>query len=372
MSNIFPFDLNYRFLTHAHSHVAMLGWIYLMIFGFFVYYFVPNKKSLHKRLFWITQVSVWGMMVSFPIQGYGIVSISFSTLHILCSYYFSFIIWKNLANAKPHITLFLRTSIVFMLISTLGVWLLGPAIGWYGKLSDFYQIAIQFFLHFQFNGWFHFASLGLLFYLMNISRSIKFQLLFGFMLLSTILTFSFPLSWYFSHDSLYWMNVTGILLSVPALFIFYIILFQKFLANSYPRSSTEIRLIQFSVLCYAIKVLFQLGSLSPEWGDAIVSNRSLVIGFIHLLMLGMLSSLLIAFLLQFTYIKPSLRLNLGTVCFLVGIVSSETLLLIQGYRYFLNLSPLPNFEIFISLASLLIPLGIMFYILHFKNNYQVA
>jgi len=27
--------VNYRFLTHAHSHVAMLGWVYLMIYTLF-------------------------------------------------------------------------------------------------------------------------------------------------------------------------------------------------------------------------------------------------------------------------------------------------------------------------------------------------
>ena len=86
--------LNYRYLTHAHSHVAMLGWVYLMLFTLIVYYFIPNKKPIYNQLFWLTEISVIGMMVSFPIQGYATISILFSTLHIFCSYYFVYLIWK--------------------------------------------------------------------------------------------------------------------------------------------------------------------------------------------------------------------------------------------------------------------------------------
>ena len=30
-------DFNFRFLTHAHSHVAMLGWLYLLLYSFIVF-----------------------------------------------------------------------------------------------------------------------------------------------------------------------------------------------------------------------------------------------------------------------------------------------------------------------------------------------
>ena len=83
--------INYRFLTHAHSHVAMLGWVYLMLFTLFVHYFILNKTKVFYRLFWLTEFSVLGMMLSFPIQGYAAVSITFSTLHILSSYYFAYL-----------------------------------------------------------------------------------------------------------------------------------------------------------------------------------------------------------------------------------------------------------------------------------------
>ena len=95
-----PMGVNYRFLTHAHSHIAMLGWVYLMLFVLFVQYFVPEKKPIYTKLFWITQFAVLGMLFSFPFQGYAAVSITFSTLHIFCSYYFAYLIFKNHKNHK--------------------------------------------------------------------------------------------------------------------------------------------------------------------------------------------------------------------------------------------------------------------------------
>ena len=80
-------DINYRFLTHAHSHVAMLGWVYLMLYVLFVHYFVPEKLKVFNRLFWLTEVAVIGMMLTFPFQGYAAISITFSTLHIFMSFW---------------------------------------------------------------------------------------------------------------------------------------------------------------------------------------------------------------------------------------------------------------------------------------------
>lgn len=164
---VFPVGINFRYLTHAHSHVAMLGWVYLMLFSFFVYYFIPKPSKAYSRLFWVTEIAVLGMMLSFPFQGYAAISISFSTLHIFCSYYFFRLVWKDQAgNDLPERTL-LKTSLLFMLLSTIGIWFLGPAVATVGNQSAFFNIAIQFFLHFQFNGWFLFAVLAVFFKILS-------------------------------------------------------------------------------------------------------------------------------------------------------------------------------------------------------------
>ena len=59
---------------------------------------IVEDEKFYNRLFWVTQLAVVGMMIDFPAQGYAFVSILFSTLHIFCSYYFCYLIWKD---AKP-------------------------------------------------------------------------------------------------------------------------------------------------------------------------------------------------------------------------------------------------------------------------------
>ncbi|MFH6950359.1 hypothetical protein ACHRV6_17825 [Flavobacterium sp. FlaQc-51] len=162
---LFNFDgINYSFLLHAHSHVAMLGWVYMTIYVLIVRMFIPKDKSykpIYNRLFWMTEFTVIGMMISFPVQGYAFFSILFSTAHILLSYVFCVLVWKDCSKENTRERKLLMTAILFLVFSTFGVWCLGPALNMLGKQNAFYQIAIQFFLHFQFNGWFLFAVFAL-------------------------------------------------------------------------------------------------------------------------------------------------------------------------------------------------------------------
>jgi hypothetical protein len=81
----------YKNLLHTHSHIALLGWGYMLIMGYYVFSFGSDQKrvGLYKKMLTINVVAGLGMLVSFPIQGYGAVSIFFSTIQLLSSYYFS-------------------------------------------------------------------------------------------------------------------------------------------------------------------------------------------------------------------------------------------------------------------------------------------
>lgn len=356
--------LNYRYLTHAHSHIAMLGWVYLMLYVFIIHYFVPEKKPIYNRLFWLTQFAVIGMMFSFPFQGYGVISITFSTLHIVCSYYFVYLIWKHHKTKSVVTTLLLRASLLFMLLSTVGVWCLGPAVGMLGKASAFYQIAIQFFLHFQFNGWFLIVVIAIFFHLLNVKNSKLFRQFFWLLILSTILTFSLPVQWFAPHNALLWINGIGIILQVVTLYMFLKIIKPKLETLIKKETKLLFYLLHFAILCFILKVLFQLLSILPEFSQVVYEHRNFVIGFIHLLMLGVISGFLFSFILKQDLLSSSRTLYLGIFSFLLGFILTEILLLIQGFKFYFGSGMLSNYYMFLFLFSILLPLGILLLLLN--------
>jgi hypothetical protein len=364
--------LNYRFLTHAHSHVAMLGWVYLMLFTLIVHYFIPDKKPIYNRLFWLTEFAVIGMMISFPFQGYAAVSISFSTLHIFCSYYFAYLIWKNHQTESVVTKKLLKASLLFMVLSTLGVWCLGPAVSMLGQASAFYQIAIQFFLHFQFNGWFLIAVIAVFFHLLQIEDSKLFRVFFSLLIASTILTFALPVQWFAPHKTLLFINAVGILLQLASLYTFLKLIKPNLLNHVNAKPKIILYLYFFSVLCFSLKTLLQALTLIPEFSLVVFEHRNFIIGFIHLMMLGIISGFLFSFILNTRLIRFTKSLYIGIYSFLLGFVLTETLLLIQGYKFYFGEGILTNYYLLLFLFSILLPVGILFIFLHIIKTKQDA
>ncbi|MCR8668671.1 hypothetical protein NO995_13340 [Aestuariibaculum sp. M13] len=361
--------LNYRFLTHAHSHVAMLGWVYLMLYVFIVHYFIPDKKPIFNKLFWVTEIAVVGMMFSFPFQGYAAISITFSTLHIFCSYYFVYLVWKHHKTTSKAVGLMLKTSLLFMLISTIGVWCLGPAVGLLGQASAFYQIAIQFFLHFQFNGWFLIAVLALLFHILKIEDSRLFRYFFKLLITSTIFTFALSVQWFAPHSILIYINVLGVILQLLTLYLFFKLIRFELKKSLKTQFKLIVTLYYFSVFCFILKILLQGVTLIPEFSEAVFMHRNLVIGFIHLVMLGVITGFLFAFLYRDQ--KPTVSLKLGLYSFLLGFVLTEVILLVQGIRFYFGVGLISNYYLILFLFSVLFPLGILFILLSFVNQKNI-
>ena len=158
--------INYKYFLHGHSHVAFMGWIFNALFAIIYISFIKQNDRPIKSysiMFWLFQISVVGMLLTFPVQGYAALSITFSTMHVLVSWWFAFKAWKDISDLPAHKfsapRAFIKWSLLFMVLSSAGPFALGYIMA--KGLSDtyFYQLAIYFYLHFQYNGWFTFAIL---------------------------------------------------------------------------------------------------------------------------------------------------------------------------------------------------------------------
>lgn len=360
--------VNFQFLLHGHSHVAMLGWVYLMLYSLIVHFFVPKEtqqKPIYNRLFWVTQVAVMGMMVRFPVEGYAMLSIAFSTLHIFCSYFFCRLIWKDAQASSFPEKQMLRTALFFMVLSTIGVWCLGPAVGLMGKASAFYQIAIQFFLHFQFNGWFMFAVLALFFHQLKAKIDDKqFQFFYKLLVTATVLTLALPVSWYLSNPIFYWINSLGVVLQLAAFLVFVKICKPHLQAFFTSLKKIEKIVYGFALFSLALKIGIQLVVLLPGLDQISHQIRNFVIGYIHLAMLGIITGFLLGFALQNKFINgKSIWINWGLSLFLLGFVGTEMLLFIQGGYFFFDKGPMPMYQQNLFFTSIGLPAGLLMVII---------
>ena len=361
--------LDYRNMMHGHSHVAMLGWVYMALYLLIGYRFIPREKwqkPIYSKLFWFTQITVLGMMISFPLQGYGAVSIAFSSLHILASYAFCYLVCRDHKIKHPEVALLLKAGLVLLVISTIGVWSLGPLTLSGGRSSTLYQLAIQFYLHFQFHGWFTFSLLALLLDVLtrnSLFNSTTFKRFYAMLLISVILTYGLVLEWGLGGPFPLILNGLGLVSQLMALLLFFKMMRENkpdFFLNKSPISKA---FLNFGLLSWIFKVIIQTAVLLPAVAVVSFTIRSFMIGFIHLTMLGFVSGLLFALIFEMSTMKRNEIVHAGKITFIVGFVVTEFLLFVQGLFYWLEWGQFPAFYELIFSASALLPISILLIIM---------
>lgn len=358
--------LHFKPFLHAHSHVAMLGWIYLALAVLLVPAFTTKQEAKRERydlLFWATQVAVLGMLFSFPWQGYGPVSISFSVVHIICSYIFAWWLWRAVPYRGELSVLFLRLALAFMVLSTVAIWMMGPIMATSWRNSIFYYMAVQFYLHFQFNGWFLFGVLALLFRYLE-QQGFRLETFprrwFTALLVSScVLTYALAVAWGNPEWPVFMANSIGVLLQLAALLVFVYWFWpqrQRLLSHLSKLSRV---LLGIGLASFAGKILMQSAVAVPLVAQAAYTIRNYVIGFIHLVLLGAVTGAILSFAIHWKYLSVDRRSSrLGLWLIFGGFITSELLLFLQGSMFWAALGFIPLYYELLFGFSALIPLGV--------------
>lgn len=357
--HVHDMSFNFKHLTHAHSHVAILGWVYMALFLLLVKYFATGFGKDFGRLFFVTQLAVLGMIAGFPMQGYGPVSIAASSLYIIFSYVFSWLMFKKTKAEKSAAYSLMRTSLLWLCLSTISLWALGPIIAQLGAASKPALLTIQYFLHFQLNGWFLFAIVALFFHLIGLpdsKRFRRFHLAFG---LSLVLTFGLPVNWYYDYGIFRWINAAGIIFQLLSLYWGFLLIRSHYSEYWAGLDRLSRGLLLFSAVSFVLKITFQTFSLVPDIAKHIFDNRQAVIGFIHLMMLGIISAFLFfMYRLQVRNRNTRRLISIGICFFLAGIVLTEAILLYQGLCFYFPSLSIPNYPLYLWIFSFLLVAGI--------------
>lgn len=263
----FPF----KFVLHSHSHIMLLGFVFNALIVLLFTRFTNGIDKISYYLYLALQICVAVLLVGFIIQGYSLITIIFSTLHLWISYWLVIRLWKRLVGEKSDLLL-IKTGIVFHFISSIGPYALGPLMAMKMQASPWYQQAIFFYLHFQYFGSFFLWMLAVLFQKTTIKLSKNQILLIVF---SLILLYAHSLKYSFSYLTI------QILGGIGAAILILVLLKLK---NSFLRQKLQYQLF-FGILLL-IGVLNCFGSI-PYFSNLVVTNRFMLIAWLHLLFLGM-------------------------------------------------------------------------------------
>lgn len=337
---LFPLPwVDQKHLLHGHSHFAFAGWVSLALYVAIIHILQPGEKELKQfsRLLWMHQISSYGMLFTFPFMGYAAPSIVFSTFSILVSFWFTWLVW-GLIKTNTQLSFekkWLYAGLVCNAVSSLGTFALAYLMLNKIMQQSWYFGSVYFYLHFQYNGWFLFILLGLLFIYaakwMNVGQ-IKTSNRFFYLLIAALVP-----AWFLSMLWMRlpnWVHYAGIAASLLQLIAIY--LFCRFLLSMKHILQTAIHPVTkwmwiISISAFIIKIILQAFSAVPVLNQYAFGIRPIVIGFLHLVLLAFVSIFIMGFMVQNQLITVERKwARRGVWIFIAGVLLNEIILMLQG------------------------------------------
>lgn len=351
-----PFDgFAFRHWLHAHSHIMLLGWLFNAAFILWVEKtFKSAVPPPFVGLFGALQVANAGMLATFPVTGYAAGSIAFSTLHILLSFVVIALFIRD-HRGSPAERETLLWAVGFLLISAMGPFAVGVLMAKGMRESPLYDLAIYFYLHFQYNGWLTFILLTALYPFEKAHASFaRYNIrLLG---ISTLLSFSLSALWLGAGR---WLMVVGLFSAFLQVFA----LAGMFRAGSFTLASLlksgsrETRILTWLVAAaIPAKLLLQVLSAFPAAVSWYYFDRNLPIAYLHLVFLGVITPVI---LVKWTSARSGARLQLAVFLYAVAFVLSECLMVAESVGLKLNGRSIPYFYALLAMASAVLVLSLL-------------
>jgi len=125
-------------------------------------------------------------------------------------------------------------------------------------------------------------------------------------------------------------------------------------------------LLSLSAFSMTIKLVLQLGSTHPTLSHLAFGFRPIVIGYIHLVLLGIITIFILGFIVSEKLISIQKSVMSGIVIFVSGIFINEVLLMMQGGLALMTIS-VSHMNVYLFLAAIIMFSGISIILLNNKN-----
>ncbi|HEY0656497.1 MAG TPA: hypothetical protein VGD65_25365 [Chryseosolibacter sp.] len=325
--------INYSNFLHGHSHIMFLGWVFNALYLAFVFNHIEqHRQQFFKILFYVLQTLMVAMLISFPLQGYGFWSISFSTLHTLGAFVFAVNFIRQTSSVSSLSMQCVRIALIFFLVSAAGPFSLGYLMANDLGATNWYNFSIYFYLHFQYNGFFFFGILALFISQLE-SREIQFNVNLArtSILLFTVACIpAYLLSTLWAKPG-YAYNVAGsiaALLQLAGWVIFLKMVFDvaSSLRNNFTSPSRS--LLTLAPLALTAKFVLQILSAFPVIAQLAYELRPIVIAYLHLVLVGGISAFLFSWYMETSFIRAD-RAKAATLVFIVSFIGMECALILS-------------------------------------------
>lgn len=358
--------IDYDHILHAHSHVALLGWIFI---GVFIIFLTLYKKTGAKKQAFIILLALFIssllMFFAFLYQGYGLYSIALSTIHIFVEYWAGIFIVKHLKKQRmpKSAKCFIIGGVIALFISSIGPYALAIISATGGKNLVWYDMSVYFYLHFQYNGWLTLMLIGL-FIAILAERKIAMNeslLRHAFWTYFIAIFPGYLLSALWADLGITVQVIATIGIIGQSIGVVLVILAFK---DAFIQARTEFSgltwwmlLLTFALLL--IKSTMELGMIHPGLAELVNTTRSVIIGYLHLTLLGFISMFILVQYQMQGIAKVDRYCIYSFIIFFTGFVLNEMLLFLDALGQWTKFFTIPHFNEGLLLASILLGTGVV-------------
>lgn len=325
----------FKYVQHSHSHFAFAGWVSQSLM--FIFLLLLERKSsaplnkLHRPIFLFNLFCAYGMLISFIIQGYALFSIAFSFLSVVGAFLFAIVYWKDLNKNKITNTYFLKAALFFNMLSSFGTFSLAFIMASHTDNPDLQASSIYFFLHFQYNGWFLLACLGIFINFYNtLEENNSFRITALWLSVLTALSYSLSL---ISLYASFWLSIGSGMIAFGQLVIFLVLIFKLSHHLKFAFSKLHwLTKVLFTIFTgsFVLKLVLQSLSTYSYFESFAFMNRSIIVAYLHLIFL-----LIVTIFILFVFVQEQLiqlnRLAIVSLTLLIsGFLLNELVLVLDG------------------------------------------
>ncbi|WP_185144790.1 hypothetical protein [Elizabethkingia sp. JS20170427COW] len=355
-----------KHLQEAHSHFAFYGWVttalYFLILRNVKNHFPEITLKKYIAIIVLNLIGSYGMLASFTLHGYYWLSIAFSTVSLISSFLYLFVLAYDLKGKNTSSGKWYLGGLFFALLSSFGVFYLAYSLASKNITQDGYLACTYYYLHFQYNGFFIFACIGLLLEkLTQIGAKLNEKLnlrIFILMFIGCVLGYGLSVLWMKLPLWIFGIIVIGSISQTLA---------SGYLLQWVRKNWTLIkekwtpfqRFILFYVgFAFTVKILLQLGSNIPALNQFAFGFRNIVIAYLHLVLLMCVATYLLFEVYTDKVFSYNKTLIVGVKLFLLGTFLNELVLGVNGIlsiKYIM----LPNTQYYLLVISALIAVALM-------------